>query len=333
MTRDHSRAADSRGPADKPPSKQPAARQDHFFADPDEVVLGAVDTFDESRPPSSLWSDAWSSLRRQPLFWVATALTLLIIVVALFPGLFSSADPQYCTLTEHLEKPRAGHPFGFDRQGCDVYSRVVYGARASVTVGLLATLFASLIGTVIGATAGYYGGWADSILARLTDIFYAIPVILAAIVVMQVFRSRATVFSVVVVISLFAWVNVARIARGAVMGVKNADFITAATALGVSRFRILLRHVLPNAVAPIIVTATTQLGTFIVLEATLSFLGLGLPSSIVSWGQDISSAQANLRTDPALLFYPAGALALTVLAFIMMGDAVRDALDPKAVRR
>ncbi|MDR2348763.1 MAG: ABC transporter permease [Bifidobacteriaceae bacterium] len=315
--------ADSRTP--------PAAPQDHFFADPDEVVLGAVDSFDTSKAPASFWSDAWAGLRRRPLFWAAAALTAAVLAVALFPSWFSSQDPQYCDLMRSLDPAAPGHPFGFDKQGCDVYSRVVNGARTSVSVGLLATLFASLIGTVIGAVAGYYGGWLDSILARVTDIFFAVPIILAAIVVMQVFRGRATVWSVVAVIALFAWVNVARIARGAVMEVKNADFVTAAKALGLSRLRILLRHVLPNAMAPIIVTATTQLGTFIVLESTLSFLGLGLPTSVVSWGQDIATAQSSLRDDPSLLFFPASALAVTVLAFIMMGDAVRDALDPKAV--
>jgi oligopeptide transport system permease protein len=297
------------------------------------VVLGEVDQIDASRPPASFWADAWRSLRRRPLFWISAAMTLMVAIVAIFPSWFTSADPMYCDLMKSLEPAEAGHPMGYTLQGCDVYSRVVFGARASVTVGVLSTLLASLIGTAIGATAGYFGGWADSLLARVTDIFYAVPLILAAIVVMQVFRSHATVFSVVFVISLFAWVNVARISRGAVIEVRGADFITASKALGVGRVGILLRHVLPNAIAPIIVTATTQLGTFIVLESTLSFLGLGLPRSIVSWGQEIAQAQSNLRDNPLLLFYPATALAVTVLAFIMMGDAVRDALDPKAVKR
>jgi oligopeptide transport system permease protein len=296
-------------------------------------VLGEIDQLDSSRPPASFWSEAWTALRRRPLFWVSAALTLLVAAVAIFPGWFATSDPLYCDLTRSLNQPEAGHPLGFNVQGCDVYARVIYGARASVSVGVLATLAASLIGLAIGALAGYYGRWVDAILARLTDIFYAVPLILAAIVVMQVFRSRATVLSVVSVIALFAWVNVARITRGGVIEVRGADFVTAAKALGVSRLKILARHVLPNAIAPIIVVATTQLGTFIVLEATLSFLGLGLPSSMVSWGQDIADAQRVLRQEPMLLFYPATALALTVLAFIMMGDAVRDALDPKAVKR
>jgi len=157
--------------------------------------------------------------------------------------------------------------------------------------------------------------------------------VLAAIVVMQVFSTKRTVVTVVLVLSVFGWPQIARITRGAVMSVKNADFITAATALGASRIRNLVQHVLPNAAAPIIVTATVSLGTFIVAEATLSFLGIGLPGTVMSWGADISHAQASIRTQPSVLFYPAGALALTVLSFIMMGDAVRDALDPKARTR
>ncbi|MDR3107195.1 MAG: ABC transporter permease [Bifidobacteriaceae bacterium] len=305
----------------------------HFFADPDEVVLGEVDQLDSSRPPASFWAEAWASLRRRPLFWVSAALTALVAVVAAFPGWFTSADPLYCEIIRSLEPAESGHPLGFNEQGCDVYARVIYGARASVSVGVLATLWASLIGLVIGALAGYYGGWVDAVLARLTDVFYAVPLVLAAIVVMQVFRSRATVISVVAVIAMFAWVNVARITRGGVIEVRSADFVVAAKALGVSRLTSLVRHVLPNTIAPIIVMATTQLGTFIVLEATLSFLGLGLPSSMASWGQDIADAQRVLRQEPMLLFYPAAALAVTVLAFIMMGDAIRDALDPKAVKR
>jgi oligopeptide transport system permease protein len=315
------------------PVRRPALDQTHFFADPDAVVLGEVDQLDTTRASSSFWADAWRGLRRRPLFWISAALILLLLVVSFFPTLFTGEDPRYCDLSRSLGPSESGHPLGFDKQGCDVFARLIWGTRTSVEVGFFSALFTALIGTVVGLVAGYYGGWLDTILARITDIFFAIPTILAAIVVMQVFRGHATAMSIVLVISLFAWVSVARIARGAAISVRNADFITASKALGVSRLKIMVRHVLPNSLAPIIVTATTQLGTFIVLEATLSFLGLGLPPSVMSWGNDISTAQSLLRTQPEILFYPAGALALTVLAFIMLGDAVRDALDPKAASR
>lgn len=306
--------------------------QAHFFADLDSTPLGLVDLVDESAAPASLWSEAWRSLRRRPLFWISATLILLVMLVAAFPSLFSSLDPRFCELKYSLDPPSAGHPFGFDRQGCDIYSRTIYGARASVTVGVLTTLAVVLIGSLVGAFAGFYGGWFDSLLSRVTDIFFAIPLVLAAIVVMQMYDT-VSVMTVTLVLAIFGWPQIARITRGAVMGVKNEDFITAAKALGSSRLMTLGRHIMPNSAAPIIVTATVSLGIFIVAEATLSFLGIGLPPTVTSWGADIAKAQASLRSQPSVLFYPAGALALTVLSFIMMGDVVRDALDPKARKR
>jgi oligopeptide transport system permease protein len=279
-----------------------------------------------------VWVEAWHACRRRPLFWVSATLIVLVMVVALFPGLFTPLDPKTCELKYSYDPPSAGHIFGFDLQGCDIYARTIYGARASVTVGVLTTLAVVLIGSIVGAFAGFYGGWFDSLLSRVTDIFFAIPLVLAAIVVMQMYET-VTVVTVTVVLAIFGWPQIARITRGAVMGVKNEDFITAAKALGSSRLATLARHVMPNSAAPIIVTATVSLGIFIVAEATLSFLGIGLPPTVTSWGADIAKAQASLRSQPSVLFYPAGALALTVLSFIMMGDVVRDALDPKARKR
>lgn len=307
----------------------PRKHQEHFFAELDETGLGAVDAVADSGAPSTLWSEAWRKLRRQPLFWISALLIVFVITVALFPRLFTSTDPRFCILQNSLGPAEAGHPFGFDRQGCDVYARVIFGARPSVAVGVLTTIMVTILGTMIGATAGFIGGWIDSVLSRITDIFFAIPLVLAAIVLMSLFSGRRGVLTVVLVMAAFGWTQIGRISRGSVMSVKNNDYVTAARSLGMGGPSILMRHVLPNAAAPIIVYATVALGTFIVLEATLSYLGVGLPPSVVSWGGDISVAQASLRVRPQVLFYPAGALALTVLSFIMMGDALRDALDPK----
>lgn len=304
--------------------------QELFIAETDETGLGAVDAVADESAPTSVWHEAWRYLRRRPLFWISTALILLAILMAAFPQLFTSTDPKLCSLSNSLDGPRSGHPFGFDRQGCDIYARTIYGARASVTVGVLTTALVVVIGTIFGALAGFFGGLLDTLLSRVTDIFFAIPLVLAAIVIMQVFKEHRDILTVVLVLGLFGWPNIARITRGAVMSVKNEEFVTAARSLGASRFRILRSHIMPNAAAPIMVYATVALGTFIVAEATLSFLGIGLPPSVVSWGGDISQAQASLRTAPQVLFYPAGALALTVLSFIMLSDVVRDALDPKA---
>ena len=307
------------------------AGQDHYVSDIDETGLGAVDAVPDEGAPSSMWGEAWKRLRRRPLFWFAATIIFFAITISLFPSLFTSQDPRYCVLSRSLGAPELwSHPFGFDKQGCDIYSRVIYGARASVSVGVLTTIAVVIIGGTIGAIAGYIGGWIDSLLSRITDVFFAIPLLLAAIVFMQMFKESRSIAMVVVVLSTFAWTSIARITRGSVMSAKNEEFVTAARATGASRARILMNHIIPNSMAPIIVYATVALGTFIVSEASLSFMGIGLPTTVVSWGADISTAKDQLSDAPMVLFYPATALALTVLSFIMMGDAVREALDPKA---
>lgn len=313
-----------------PDTTTPRPGQEHFISDVDETGLGAVDAVKDESAPSSQWGEAWHYLRRRPLFWISAAMILAAVLISLFPSWFTSTDPRFCELSNSLADPTEGHVFGFNRQGCDIYSRLIYGARASVAVGVLSTLIVTVLGSIIGAVAGFWGGWIDAVLSRITDIFFAIPLVLAAIVVMQLFKEHRTILTVALVLGAFGWVSIARITRGAVMSVKNEEFVQAARSVGASNFRILFSHIMPNAAAPIISYATVALGTFIVAEATLSFLGIGLPPTVVSWGGDISQAQQSLRTDPGVLFYPATALGLTVLSFIMMGDVLRDALDPKA---
>lgn len=276
---------------------------------------------------SGFWGETWRILHRRPKFVIAAVLILLILLIALFPALFTHADPAYADPSQSLRSPSAAHWFGTDLQGHDIYARTIYGARASVTVGLGATLLVFVVGGALGALAGFYGGWIDAVVSRLTDVFFGLPLLLAAIVLMQVLHHR-TVWTVIAILALFGWPQVARIARGAVLAVRASDYVLAAKALGMGRFQILLRHALPNALGPVIAVATIALGLFIVTEATLSYLGVGLPPSVVSWGGDINLAQTRLRAGSPILFYPAGALAVTVLAFMMMGDALRDALDP-----
>ncbi|MFF5794022.1 ABC transporter permease [Paeniglutamicibacter sp. NPDC012692] len=305
---------------------------EHYVAPLEDTPLQAVDFVDESAQPMSMWAQAWRSLRKQPLFIVSALLIILVIVVAVFPQLFSQVDPTSCTLDDSSEPARAGHPLGFTLQGCDVYSRIIYGARASLLVGLFTTILVVVFGGVMGALAGYYGGWLDAILARLGDIFFALPLILGAIIVMQLpaFRDNRSVWTVIITLAAFGWPQMARITRGAVIEARGADFVKASRSLGLSKFRALVNHVIPNSLSPVIVIATISLGTYIVAEATLSFLGIGLPPGVMSWGNDISNAQTQLRNNPSTLMWPALALSITVLSFIMLGDAVRDALDPKA---
>lgn len=296
-----------------------------------EVVTEDVLTRDQLLPedaPAGFWGTAWRNLRRRPMFWISTVIILAVLLVTVFPGLFTSTDPTTATLEDSLEPARDGHPFGFTQQGYDVFARTIYGAQASVVTGLVTTLVVAVLGVVVGSLAGYFGGWVDALLSRLTDIFFAVPLLLAAIVLMQLFDVR-NVWTVVLVLSAFGWPQMARMVRGAVLQAKNNEYVQASRALGLTRGRILVRHILPNCLAPIIVMMTTNLGIYIVAEATLSYLGVGLPPDTVSWGNDISTAQDVLRLSPEILFYPAGALAITVLGFILLGDTLKDALDPK----
>ncbi|MFF3749733.1 ABC transporter permease [Streptomyces sp. NPDC002018] len=278
--------------------------------------------------PRGLWSDAWHDLRRDPVFLVSALVIVFLVVISVWPSLIASRNPLSCDLALAQEGPRPGHPFGFNGQGCDVYTRTVHGARTSVVVGVLASLGVAVAGSVLGGLAGFFGGAWDAVLSRITDVFFAIPVVLGGLVLLSVVTG-STVWPVIGFMVLLGWPQIARIARGSVITVGRNDFVQAARALGASPARIMVRHILPNAVAPVIVVATIALGTFIALEATLSYLGVGLRPPTVSWGIDISDASPYIRNAPHMLLWPAGALAVTVLAFIMLGDAVRDALDPK----
>ncbi|MFI5550971.1 ABC transporter permease [Streptomyces sp. NPDC051738] len=278
--------------------------------------------------PRSLGSDAWRDLRRNPVFVISSLIIVFLVFISLWPAAIASGSPLACDLAKAQQASAPGHPFGYDGQGCDVYTRTVYGARTSVTVGVCATLGVAVLGSVLGALAGFFGGRWDSLLSRITDIFFAIPVVLGGLVLLSVVTSNS-VWPVIGFIVLLGWPQISRIARGAVITAKQNDYVQAARALGASHSRVLLRHIAPNAVAPVIVVATIALGTYIALEATLSYLGVGLKPPSVSWGIDISAASPYIRNAPHALLWPSGALAITVLAFIMLGDAVRDALDPK----
>lgn len=316
--------------------------QERFVAPIDETPLQAVDAVAIDQPPASQWKEAWKRMRKDPLFWGASVIILVIATMLAFPQLFTSADPNYNSLGDSLEPGREGHPFGFTLQGGDVWARTVYGARASVTVGILATLLVAVVGVVTGAVAGYYGKLADTLISRTSDIFFSIPLLLGSIVTISVFNNQfpdrgfwVSVMIVVSALGVFAWPQITRQMRGAVLETKNLEFVDAATAIGASRLKNLVRHIVPNSLGPVIVTSTISLGVFIGAEATLSFLGLGLPSSVVSWGNDIANAQREIRSGQNLrvMLVPGMALAITVLGFILLGESVREALDPKARKK
>ncbi|MFW3170878.1 ABC transporter permease [Geodermatophilus sp. CPCC 206100] len=279
---------------------------------------------------NSLWSDAWGELKRNPLFWIGAVLGLLFLLMAIFPQLFArGADPRSCSLSNSNQKPSAEHWFGFDQQGCDYLANVVYGARNSLVIGVLAVLVILVMGVVVGAVSGFFGGLTDSLLSRITDIFYALPLVLGALVVLRSGVLGRGVVAVAIALAAFGWMTAMRLVRSQVIAVKSSDYVASARAMGASSGRILVRHILPNAVAPVLVYTTITIGVLIAAEATLTFLGVGLQRPAISWGLQIESGQSLLRSAPHLVLFPSIILTLTVMAFIMMGDALRDALDPR----
>ena len=316
--------------------------QERFVAPVDETPLREIDAVDVDAVPENQWKEAWKRLRTSVLFWLAVVILGVIAAMIFFPTLFTDVKPTTNALSKSFEPPSSGHPFGYTQQGYDVWSRTVYGARASVAVGFFTTILTTILGVITGAVAGYYGKFADTLISRLSDIFFSIPLLLASIVTVSVLNARwpdrgfwLSVLVVVLALSLFAWPQITRQMRGAVLETKNLEFVDAATAIGASRMKNLWRHIVPNALAPVIVTATISLGVFIVAETSLSFLGLGFPSGMASWGNDLSAAQNQVRSGAHLrvMYVPAAALALTVLGFILLGEAVREALDPKARKK
>ncbi|MGN9766084.1 ABC transporter permease [Micromonospora sp. SD12] len=293
---------------------------------------GAPNQVGVPQKPRSLAGDAWRDLRRKPIFWVSLALVVLVAAMAAVPGLFTANDPRDCVLARQHAGPSGGAIFGYDFQGCDTYSRAVYGARASLLVGALSALLTGLIALAVGMLAGYFGRWVDAVLSRVIDIVLGIPLLLAAIVLLKRVNSDSSavrIGAVIFVLAVLGWTTAARVVRSSVITAKEQDYVAAARMLGAGNGRIMLRHILPNALAPAIVVLTIALGSFIAAEATLSFLGIGLKAPTISWGIDIDAGRVHMRESATPLLVPSVFLALTVLAFIMLGDAIRDAFDPK----
>jgi oligopeptide transport system permease protein len=253
---------------------------------------------------------------------------LIFTVMAIAPQLFTRTDPRKCSLSNSRVGPSSEAWFGYDIQGCDYYANVIYGARVSIAIGLLVVGGALLIGVVLGALAGFFGGWVDTLIARVADVIYGLPLILGAILILYRFEERG-IFAVAIALVVLSWMTPMRLIRSSVVSIREADYVQAARALGATNWRLVTRHILPNALAPVLVYATISVGVIISAEAALSFLGVGLRLPAISWGLMIGNARDFLRTSLYLLLFPGAFLSLTVLAFIALGDALRDALDPK----
>jgi peptide/nickel transport system permease protein len=282
----------------------------------------------------TLWGDAWRRLRRNKLAVVALVYLAVITVLAITAPLWATklfGDPLYIDSTKavatRFQPPSLAHPMGTDDFGRDTFARLVYGARISLTVGVLATFISVVLGLLFGAVSGYYGGMTDSFVMRLTDVFLAFPYILLAILLISLMGMGLG--PVLVAIGILGWTTIARVFRSSILSVKQNDYVEAARAMGASDARIMARHILPNALAPIIVYATMSLGGVILTEAALSFLGVGIQPPTPSWGRMLNEAQTYVVTHPALFVWPGLAIISTVLAFVLLGDGLRDALDVK----
>jgi ABC-type dipeptide/oligopeptide/nickel transport system permease subunit len=287
--------------------------------------------------PGGVWRGAGTALallvRRKPLGAVSAVIILALVLVAILAPLLAPRDPYELNLNERglpvrMQAPSAAFPLGTDPLGRDVLSRIVYGARVSLIVGFASVIIGTMLGTVLGLVSGYWEGRLDYVIQRGVDTAMAIPGIVLALAVMSVLGQSLT--NIIIVIALVIAPGASRVVRGTVLAVKQHTFVDAAEALGASPGRVVARHVLPNVFAPILVIATVWLGNAIVIEAALSFLGLGTPPPTPTWGGMLSGeGRRNLETAPHLAIFPGMAISVVVLAFNMLGDALRDLLDPR----
>jgi peptide/nickel transport system permease protein len=271
----------------------------------------------------------WRSITGNIPVTLCVIFVVLVTLLAVFVQVLPVPDPTSQSVLFRLKPPSAEHVLGTDRLGRDILSRVLWGARISLLVGVGVVAFSGIVGTIFGVVAGYFRGWPSELVMRITDIFLAFPALILAMVTVTILGN--TLLTVVIAISVGVIPRFTRFTRGTILSIRERDYVEAARALGASSWQIILRHVLLNAVDPLIVLCTLQIPTAILTEALLSFLGLGVTEPTPTWGNMINSGQIVLREAPWLTFFPGLAIVLTVLAFNLLGDAIRDALDP-AVR-
>ena len=270
---------------------------------------------------------SWRRFRANRAAVVGLVFIVIICIGALFANLLIPYDPTHSYPGMRGAGPSWEHPLGFDHIGRDLMARIVYGARVALMVGLGATVISVGLGVLIGAIAGYFGGWTDQVLSRIVDTLMAFPLLALLIVLAAVLGPSLT--TTIVVIGVTTWARFARVVRADVMALRKSDFVTAARASGVQDFRIIFRHILPNVLGPVIVLATLGVGSIIILESSLSFLGLGIQPPTSSWGGTLADGRALIRQFPLITFFPGAMIFFTVLAFNLLGDGLRDALDPR----
>lgn len=280
----------------------------------------------------------WRAFRRHKPAMIGSTIILIFIFSAIFAPLLTRYNPEKTDLDRMLRPPSAQHLMGTDELGRDLLTRLLYGGRISLSIGVMAMTLSIVLGTLIGGLAGFYGSWIDNILMRFVDMMLAFPSLFILIILALAMRDLpiealrgtafASVFSIVLVIAILSWMDVARLVRASFLSIKEQEFITAARGLGVSNLRIMIRHMLPNALSPIIVAATFRVATSVITESGLSYLGFGVQPPTPTWGNMLKNAQAQMTRAPWTAIYPGLMIFITVVAINFIGDGLRDALDP-----
>jgi len=303
-------------------------------------ILASATASPAPRPRVGPWQEAWRRFRKHRLAVASAVVLTLLVCAVLFGPLVWTVPIDEIDFTARLQGPSLAHPLGTDDLGQDLLARMLYGGRISLAVGFTAMLVAVGLGTTIGAVAGMAGGKLDAALMWLTDLFLSLPQLPLLLLIIYLFRDSlkdvvgpemGVFILIVAVIGAFNWMPVARLVRAQFFSLREKEFVEAARALGASRLRLVLRHILPNALGPVIVAATIDIAAAIIAESTLSFLGLGFPPDIPTWGRLLFDAKDNLDFAPHWALFPGLAIFLTVVTINFVGDGLRDALDPRRV--
>ncbi|NSG32763.1 ABC transporter permease [Coprococcus comes] len=285
-------------------------------------------TVEVSVERQSVWKDIWKELRKNKVAMVSVVLLAILIIAVLLAPL-SPYDPYKLDASQKLQGISSSHWFGTDEYGRDYFTRTLYGGRVSLLVGFMSMIMTVVIGTSLGVFSGYVGGKVDMFLMSFTDIFLALPSMLLMVILNTFLKPGLP--TLIVVLSLFSWASVARITRAETMSLKERDFVVATQNLGASNFRVIVKHIIPNILGPVIVAASLSVANAILMESSLSFLGLGVQIPRASWGSMLQGAQAHILDYPLLAVYPGVMILITVLSFNLLGDILRNALEPKIV--
>mgnify|MGYP001196983460 FL=1 len=285
-------------------------------------------TVEVSVERQSVWKDIWKELRKNKVAMVSVVLLAILIIAVLLAPL-SPYDPYKLDASQKLQGISSSHWFGTDEYGRDYFTRTLYGGRVSLLVGFMSMIMTVVIGTSLGVFSGYVGGKVDVFLMSFTDIFLALPSMLLMVILNTFLKPGLP--TLIVVLSLFSWASVARITRAETMSLKERDFVVATQNLGASNFRVIIKHIIPNILGPVIVAASLSVANAILMESSLSFLGLGVQIPRASWGSMLQGAQAHILDYPLLAVYPGVMILITVLSFNLLGDILRNALEPKIV--